>query len=62
MPKEVLEAARPLDAEVLKRGVKVRLAYQDSLLSDSRNLEYANWLASVGALIRRAPVLPPDSW
>ena len=59
VPKEVLEAARPLDAEVLERGVKVRLAYQDSLLSDSRNLEYAKWLASVGALIRRAPVLPP---
>lgn len=59
VPKEVLEAARPVDQDLAKRGVKIRTIYQDSILNDKANMEYATWFTSLGAEIRRAPVLPP---
>ena len=58
-PKEALDAARSIDEEMTTRGVDVRILYHYSVLADSRNLQYAKWFASVGAKIRRAPVLPP---
>lgn len=58
-PKEVLEAAQPLDEELITRGVDTRIIYHYSVLADSRNLQYAKWFASIGAQVRRAPVLPP---
>lgn len=58
-PKEVLEAAQPLDEELIMRGVDTRIIYHYSVLADSRNLQYAKWFASIGAQLRRAPVLPP---
>jgi DNA-binding CsgD family transcriptional regulator len=58
-PKEVLEAAQPLDEELITRGVDTRIIYHYSVLADTRNLQYARWFASIGAQVRRAPVLPP---
>jgi DNA-binding CsgD family transcriptional regulator len=58
MSPEVLEAARPFDEEVAGRGVPGQSLYQNSVLSDRRNLDYARWLSSLGAEIRSAPVVP----
>jgi DNA-binding CsgD family transcriptional regulator len=59
VPKEVLEAGRPLDEEVVNRGVKQRLIYQNSMRNDSRNVEYARWMQSIGAETRYAAMVPP---
>jgi len=58
MRPEVLEAARPFDEEVAQRGVPGRSLYQNSVLSDRRNLDYARWLSGLGPEIRSAPVVP----
>ena len=58
MAPEVLEAARPYDEEVSQRGVPGRSLYQNSVLSDRRNLEYARWLSGLGGEIRSAPIVP----
>jgi DNA-binding CsgD family transcriptional regulator/predicted transcriptional regulator len=58
MPPEVLEAARPFDQEVAQRGVPGRSLYQNSVLADRRNLDYARWLSSLGPEIRSAAVVP----
>jgi DNA-binding CsgD family transcriptional regulator len=58
MPAEHLEAARPFDAEVSQRGVAGRSLYQNSVLADRRNMEYARWLSGLGSEIRSAPVVP----
>ena len=58
MAPEVLEAARPFDEEVSQRGVPGRSLYQNSVLSDRRNLDYARWLSGLGGEVRSAPVVP----
>jgi DNA-binding CsgD family transcriptional regulator len=58
MAPEVLEAARPFDQEVAQRGVPGRSLYQNSVLADRRNLDYARWLSSLGPEIRSAAVVP----
>jgi DNA-binding CsgD family transcriptional regulator len=55
----VLDAARPLDAELARRGLRLRSLYQDSLCSDRANMEYVSWLAGLGVQVRTAPLLPP---
>lgn len=55
---EVLDAARPFDEEVAQRGVPGRSLYQNSVLADRRNLDYARWLSGLGAEIRSTPVVP----
>jgi DNA-binding CsgD family transcriptional regulator len=59
VPREVLEAGRPLDEEVVNRGVKQRLIYQNSMRNDSRSVEYARWMQSIGGETRYAAVVPP---
>ncbi|MFD7732796.1 LuxR C-terminal-related transcriptional regulator [Kitasatospora phosalacinea] len=54
-----LDAARPLDAEALRRGVRVRTLYQDSARNDQATLAHAQWLTEQGGAVRTAPVLPP---
>lgn len=54
-----LAAARPLDADVLGRGVQMRTLYQDSVRNDPATIEYARWLTERGAQVRTAPLLPP---
>ncbi|MBR7828635.1 helix-turn-helix transcriptional regulator [Actinospica sp. MGRD01-02] len=58
MRPEVLDAARPFDEEVAQRGVPGRSLYQNSVLADRRNLDYARWLSGLGGEIRSAPVVP----
>ncbi|MFD7699399.1 LuxR C-terminal-related transcriptional regulator [Streptomyces caelestis] len=53
-----LEAGRPLDEQHLARGVRMRTVYLDSVRNDSATVEYATWLASVGAETRTVPTLP----
>ena len=54
---EFLEAARPFDEELSQRGVNGRSLYQNSVLADRRNMEYARWLSSLGVDIRSTPVI-----
>jgi len=58
-PADVLEAARPLDAEIAMRGLTLRSLYQDSMRSDKANMDYASWLTGLGVQIRTAPLVPP---
>ncbi|MFF9483581.1 LuxR C-terminal-related transcriptional regulator [Streptomyces sp. NPDC014676] len=53
-----LEAGKPLDEQNLARGVRMRTVYLDSVRNDSATVEYATWLASVGAETRTVPTLP----
>jgi DNA-binding CsgD family transcriptional regulator/predicted transcriptional regulator len=53
-----LEASRPLDREVLGRGVTMRAIYLDSIRKDRATAGYAEWLAEQGAEVRTVPVLP----
>lgn len=55
---EVLESARPIDEELAQRGLPARSLYQNSVLGDRPNLEYARWLSSLGIEIRSTPVVP----
>jgi ATP/maltotriose-dependent transcriptional regulator MalT len=58
-PEASLEAARPLNEELTRRGVICRSLYQNSMRNDPANLAYARWLLGLGAQIRTAPVVPP---
>ncbi len=58
MSPETLDAARPFDEELSQRGVPGRSLYQNSVLADRRNLDYARWLSGLGIEIRSAPVVP----
>jgi DNA-binding CsgD family transcriptional regulator len=58
MPAESLDAARPFDEELSQRGVPGRSLYQNSVLADRRNMDYALWLSGLGVEIRSTPVIP----
>ncbi len=53
-----LRASRPLDEEVLGRGVRMRTIYLDSIRKDRVTVNYAEWLTGQGAEVRTVPVLP----
>ncbi|MFF9365632.1 helix-turn-helix transcriptional regulator [Streptomyces griseoluteus] len=55
---ESLEAARPLDADVLARGVRVRNLYLDAARNDPPTVGYAHWLVREGGQARTTPHLP----
>ncbi|MFI6683211.1 LuxR C-terminal-related transcriptional regulator [Streptomyces sp. NPDC050485] len=55
---ENMEAAKPQDAELLGRGVKMRTVYLDSLRNNPPTIAYANWLAEMGGQVRTVPSLP----
>ncbi|MEU2505748.1 LuxR C-terminal-related transcriptional regulator [Streptomyces sp. NPDC007863] len=55
---EAMAASRPLDQELLDRGVRVRTVYLDSVRNDDATLGYADWLTTRGAQVRTAPTLP----
>ncbi|WP_460068188.1 helix-turn-helix transcriptional regulator [Streptomyces sp. YKOK-I1] len=57
-PAESLDAAKPLDSEVLGRGVKVRYVYLDSVRNDGATTAYAQWLTRQGGQVRTVPHLP----
>jgi DNA-binding CsgD family transcriptional regulator/sugar-specific transcriptional regulator TrmB len=53
-----LAASRPLDADAINRGVRLRTVYQDSVRNDPGTREYAEWLGELGSEVRTAPTLP----
>lgn len=55
---ENMEAAKPQDAELLRRGIKMRTLYLDSLRNNPPTIGYANWLAEQGGRVRTVPSLP----
>lgn len=57
--RQSLAASRPLDEAALRRGVRVRTIYQDSIRSRPVALAYARWLARLGGQVRTSPLLPP---
>lgn len=55
---ESLESAKPLDAELLGRGVRMRTVYLDSVRNSPHTVAYAEWLAERGGSVRTVPSLP----
>jgi DNA-binding CsgD family transcriptional regulator/predicted transcriptional regulator len=53
-----IRAARPLDEELLGRGVLLRTLYLDSIRNHPVTMAYAQWLVDRGGLVRTAPSLP----
>jgi predicted ArsR family transcriptional regulator len=56
---EALEACRPLDTELLERGIDQRVLYQDPARTDHATMAYGLWMVRRGAQVRTAAVLPP---
>ena len=54
---ELLAAAKAFDEELCQR-LQVRSLYRNAVKGDRRTLEYVRWLASQGAEVRLAPVVP----
>ena len=57
-PAESLEASKPLDQELLERGVAVSTAYLDGVRNDPATLADAEWLTECGGEVRTIPTLP----
>ncbi|MFH8568056.1 LuxR C-terminal-related transcriptional regulator [Streptomyces sp. NPDC017993] len=55
---ESLLAAKPLDQQLLNRGVRLRTVYLDSVRNSPHTTAYAEWLATHGGEVRTAPSLP----
>ncbi|MFE7711615.1 LuxR C-terminal-related transcriptional regulator [Streptomyces sp. NPDC057486] len=53
-----LEQARPRDEALLRRGIKMRTIYLDSIRNCPPIVEYAQWLTSLGRQARTAATLP----
>ncbi|GHG73599.1 helix-turn-helix domain-containing protein [Streptomyces griseocarneus] len=53
-----IEAARPLDRELLGRGVRMRTIYLDSVRNSPHSVAYAQWLTDRGGQVRTAAALP----
>lgn len=56
--KESIDAARPLNEDLLSRGVRLRTVYLDSTRNSAQTLEYVGWLAERGVQVRTTAVLP----
>ncbi|WP_156727726.1 helix-turn-helix transcriptional regulator [Streptomyces apocyni] len=55
---ENMEASKPLNLQLLGRGVRMRTIYVDSIRRDGPTLAHANWLQEQGASVRTVPALP----
>ncbi|WP_406475510.1 helix-turn-helix domain-containing protein [Streptomyces sp. NBC_01615] len=53
-----IEAARPLNEQLLGRGVRLRTIYLDSVRNSPHTAEYVDWLAAQGGQVRTVPTLP----
>ncbi|MEV0737726.1 helix-turn-helix transcriptional regulator [Streptomyces sp. NPDC050549] len=53
-----MRASRPLNQQLLERGVRMRTVYLESIRSCPDTMEYANWLAQQGCQVRTIPSLP----
>ncbi|WP_069813250.1 helix-turn-helix domain-containing protein [Streptomyces sp. TP-A0874] len=54
---ENMQASRPLNQELLERGVRMRTVYLDSIRNHRPTTEHAQWLMSLGAEVRTIPSL-----
>ncbi|MFB6578552.1 LuxR C-terminal-related transcriptional regulator [Streptomyces sp. NPDC056402] len=57
-PLAQLDASRPLDEELLGRGVRMRSVFLSSVRNDQNTVDYANWLARLGGQVRTVASLP----
>lgn len=55
---EAMEAAKPLNAELLARGIRMRTVYLDSIRHHQPTVDYLTWLAERGAEVRTVAALP----
>ncbi|MDH6116769.1 DNA-binding CsgD family transcriptional regulator/sugar-specific transcriptional regulator TrmB [Kitasatospora sp. GAS204A] len=53
-----IAAAKPLDQDLLDRGIRMRTVYLDSVRNSPATVEYVNWLAGLGGEVRTVPALP----
>ncbi|MBL1290056.1 LuxR C-terminal-related transcriptional regulator [Streptomyces sp. NPDC057067] len=53
-----MEASRPLNQQLLQRGVQMRTVYLDSIRSDRPTTDHARWLIEQGCKVRTVPSLP----
>jgi sugar-specific transcriptional regulator TrmB/DNA-binding CsgD family transcriptional regulator len=53
-----MEASRPLDEMLLRRGVQVLTVYLESVRNDPQNRQYVEWLLELGGEVRIAAILP----
>ncbi|MFC8450402.1 helix-turn-helix transcriptional regulator [Kitasatospora sp. NPDC057223] len=52
------DSSRPLDEELLNRGVELRTTFLDSVRNHQPTTDYARWLVERGGQVRTAPTLP----
>ncbi|MER7846193.1 helix-turn-helix transcriptional regulator [Kitasatospora sp. NPDC096077] len=55
---ENIEAAKPLDLDLLRRGVRMRTVYLDSVRNSPHTVEYLTWLTDRGGRVRTVSALP----
>jgi DNA-binding CsgD family transcriptional regulator/sugar-specific transcriptional regulator TrmB len=55
---ESIEAARPLNQQLLDRGVRLRTVYLDSARNSPHTLAWVDWLARLGGQVRTVATLP----
>lgn len=55
---EHIEAAKPLNRELLERGVRMRTVYLNSACNSPHTLQYVSWLSKLGGEVRTVPTLP----
>jgi DNA-binding CsgD family transcriptional regulator/sugar-specific transcriptional regulator TrmB len=55
---ENMAASRPLNEDLLGRGVRMRTIYLDSVRTNRPTAEHADWLAQLGGQVRTVPSLP----
>ncbi|HEV2378158.1 MAG TPA: helix-turn-helix transcriptional regulator [Streptosporangiaceae bacterium] len=53
-----MAASKPLDEEMLKRGVDVRTVYLESVRNDPVTMAYARWLTELGGQVKTIAALP----
>ncbi|MET9803749.1 helix-turn-helix transcriptional regulator [Streptomyces sp. NPDC006368] len=53
-----MAASRPLNQQLLERGVRMRTIYLDSVRTNRPTVEHATWLAGLGGQVRTVPSLP----
>ncbi|MEU2430672.1 helix-turn-helix transcriptional regulator [Streptomyces sp. NPDC007861] len=53
-----MAASRPLNEQLLGRGIRMRTVYLDSVRTNRPTVEHANWLTEHGGQVRTVPSLP----
>lgn len=55
---DAIEASKPLNQQVLERGVEIRCVYQTSFRNDQATVAYAHWLSGLGGRARTVAEVP----